>query len=376
MIRIAYIIDTIESPAAGTEQQLLMLLNNLDKNYFAPYLICLRDSEWFNKQSFTFPLFIYDLKKLASVKLWKFIDWFKELHKREQFDIVQTFFMDANIAGVIAARLAGVKTIVAGRRNSGDSLTSLQINVLRLLKRWTTNYLANAQAVAKTTAAMEEVNPGKIEVIYNGMNLERFASLTPELRARQRTDWGIADNEILIGLVANLRPVKNVEGLIKSASELTKEFNQLKFAVVGEGPHRGKLQTMINSAGMSERFHLVGRYNDVASCLAAFDIGVLCSKAEGFSNSLIEYMAAGLPVVASDVGGNSEAIQHNRTGLICNPADPAGLIQSLRQLIENEEQAKAMGVLARKTATAKYSVAAHIENHQKYYLKLIEKNAP
>ena len=373
MIKIAYIIDTIESPAAGTEQQLLMLLNNLDRNRFDPYLICLRDSEWLSKQLFTFPMYIFDLKKLASLKLWKFINWFKELHKNEQFDIVQTFFVDANIAGVIAARLAGVKTVVAGRRNSGDNLSSLQINVLRLLRRWTTNYLANAQAVAKTTAAMEGVDPGKIEVIYNGMNLERFASLTPELRAGQRAEWGIADNETLIGLIANLRPVKNIEGLIRAASELTKEFSHLRFIVVGEGPHRDKLQTMINSAGISERFHLVGSYNDVIPCLSAFDISVLCSKAEGFSNSLIEYMAAGLPVVASDVGGNSEAIQHNQTGLIYNPTNPTSLTQSLKQLIENKEQAKAMGVLARKAAMAKYSVAVYNENHRKYYIKLIEK---
>jgi glycosyltransferase involved in cell wall biosynthesis len=241
-----------------------------------------------------------------------------------------------------------------------------------LLKRWTTGYVANARAVAKITSSMEGVDPGKIEVIYNGMKLDRFDKLTADMRAKQRQEWNVNDGEILIGAIANLRPVKNIESLIKAASELTKSYHNLKFAVAGDGPHRDRLQTLINSAGLDQRFKLIGRQSDVVPCLAAFDIGVLCSKAEGFSNSLIEYMVAGLPVVASDVGGNSEAVSHGQTGLIYDPGDPNGLTGSLKQLIENREQAHRMGELAKQTATAKYSVKAYIENHQNYYTRLVE----
>jgi glycosyltransferase involved in cell wall biosynthesis len=373
MIKIAYIIDTFYNPTAGTEQQLLMLLNNLDRKRFAPCLICLRDSPWLKSQSFDFPVFIINYRKLLSLSFVNFIRQFSRLHKIEKFDIVQTFFPDANIAGVVASRLVGVPTILASRRNIGDSLAGFQLSILRFLKRYTTGYLANAKAVAEITSSLEGVEPEKIEVIYNGMYLNRFESISPELKARQRAQWGIEENELLIGLVGNLRPVKNIGFLIKAAAELCRVHSNLKFVVIGEGPDRGILQKEIDDLGLDSRFRLAGSFNDVIPCLAAFDIGVLCSKAEGFSNSVIEYMAAGLPVVASDVGGNAEAISHKENGMIYALDSPNGLIDSLAYLIENKEIAREYGRKARAAAMKKYAVSTYVINHEEFYLNMINK---
>lgn len=373
MIKIAFLIDTIESPSAGTEQQLLMLLNNIDRTRFAPFLLCLRNSPWLSAQKFPFPVAVFDITKIASFGSIKFIRAFRHLQAREKFDIVQTYFTDANIAGVITAKLAGVKTILASRRNTGDRLSALQLKALRFLVRYTTKYIANSQAIANTTCEVEGATPEQIEVIYNGMYLERFKSISPPMRARQRAQWQVGENEILIGIVANLRPVKNIESLILSAAILTKKFSNLKFIGVGEGPHRQILHEQIDSLNLSDRFKLVGRYDNIIPCLSAFDIGVLCSKAEGFSNSLIEYMAAGLPIVASDVGGNVEAVGHGKTGLIYSLNNPHGLTDALSQLIEKRQFASDMAAQARKEAFDTYDVFAYIKNHEDFYGEMTDK---
>ena len=371
MIKIAYIIDTIESPSAGTEQQLLMLLNNLDRDRFSPYLICLRDSPWLKSQSFNFPVYIFNIRKIFSLGFVHFIRQFNQLHKIEKFDIVQTFFADANIVGVIAAKMAGVKVILASRRNIGDTLTNLQLYALRIIKRYTKKFLANSRAAARKAMELEGIKPERIEVIYNGLYLDKFRLISPELRARQRTEWGISEDDILIGLIANLRPVKNIEALIEAAYRLTGIYPNLKFVVVGEGQQREDLQKRINIANLGECFKLVGRYGDIVPCLAAFDVAVLCSKAEGFSNSLIEYMAAGLPSIASDVGGNAEAISHKESGIIYSSNDPDGLTNGLSYLIENKEIAREYGQKARAAAMKKYDVTTYVKNHEEFYSNLI-----
>lgn len=373
MIKIAYFIDTIESPNAGTEQQLLMLLNNLDRSRFSPYLLCLQDSPWLISQNFTFPVKNFNFSNIFSPGLARFVYDFGRLHRREKFDIVQTYFIDANIAGVIAARLAGVKTILAGRRNAGDRTSSTQLKALRFLTRYTTKYLANSKAIADVTRQLEGATGKQMEVIYNGMYLDKFRSITPQMRASQRALWQIKDDELLIGIVANLRPVKNIDSLIISASTLTKKFENLKFVVIGEGPQRDSLQQQIDSFSLMDRVKLAGRYENIIPCLSAFDIGVLCSKSEGFSNSLIEYMAAGLPVVASDVGGNAEAVNHGKTGLIYSLTDPHGLSQALTQLIEKRKFAKEMAGRAKKEAFDKYDVMTYISNHEKFYAGVADK---
>ncbi|MCP4580774.1 MAG: glycosyltransferase [candidate division Zixibacteria bacterium] len=371
LIKVAYFIDTIESPSAGTEQQLLMLLNNLDRNRFEPHLICLRDSKWLKSQSLPFSYDNLNFTKLFSYDFFRFAMEFRKLHKVSKFDIVQTFFTDANIAGTIAARLAGCKIIIASRRNSLDRLSGAQLKMLRFLKRYTTIYLANSKAIACATAAIEGAGLDRYKTIYNGMYLEKFNEINNEMRTRQRAEWKIADDDTLIGLTANLRSVKNIDSLIRAAAKLNNDFKKLKFVVVGEGPRREELQGLIDESGLSTAFKLAGRYSNIVPCLSAFDIGVLCSKAEGFSNSLIEYMAAGLPVVASDVGGNAEAISHNTTGLIYSLDEPNSLINALRNLVEDRALAKSLGEKARKEATNKYDVNKYIKNHEEFYIDII-----
>ena len=371
MIKIAYVIDTIVSPTAGTEKQLLMLLRELDRDEFEPTLICLRNSSWMKQQTFPFRVEIINLRSLLSPFFMKAIWRFRRLHRRHKFDIVQTFFVDANMFGTIAARLAGIRRIISSRRNIGYWHTPLHRLILRILKGWTPYYLANSHSGAETAIKVEGINPYDITVIYNGLDLEAFADIREETGQAQRRTWGVDGSDILIGLVANLRPVKNVESLIDAAAILVSEFQTLRFVVVGEGPLRKPLQERIDKLGIGERFHLVGAHTDIVRCLAALDIAVLCSKSESFSNSLVEYMAAGLPIVASDVGGNSEALKHQESGLLYSPGDQLGLLHELRNLLQDRANARQLGAVARETAISRFGKGTCIKSYEKYYRQLI-----
>jgi glycosyltransferase involved in cell wall biosynthesis len=373
MIKIAYIIDTIISPTAGTEKQLLMLLHELDRDEFEPTLICLRNSSWMKQQTFPFRVEILNLRSLLSLSFIRAIWRFRRLHRLHTFDVVQTFFVDANMFGTIAARLSGIKTIISSRRNIGYWHTPLHRFILRLLKIWTPYYLANSQSGAETAIEVEGINPYDITVIYNGLDLDTFTNIPEDTGKAQRRTWGIDGSDILIGLVANLRPVKNIESLIDAAAILVGEFQSLRFVVIGEGPLRESLQERIDRLGIGERFHLVGTHNDIVRCLAAFDIAVLCSKSESFSNSLVEYMAAGLPAVASDVGGNSEALKHQESGLLYSTGDQLGLLRELRNLLQDRTNARQLGVAARETAFSRFGMATCIKSYEKYYKQLMPK---
>ena len=283
-------------------------------------------------------------------------------------------FFDGNIFGVTAALIAGRKIIIASRRNIGHWQTRMDVLILRSLKRWTTNYLANSQAAAKNTEDTEHVDSRKISVIHNGLCLEQYKHIGEDIRIQQRQQWGIKEYETLIGTIANLRSVKNIGSLVSTATNLIQTFPMLSFVVVGEGEERDNLQKLINDNGLSNSFQLVGMYSNILPCLAAFDIGVLCSTHESFSNALIEYMAGGLPIVASDVGGNCEAIIHEETGILYSIDDIHGLTHALRRIIEDETLVIKVSGNARNRAHIEYSKSKILQDYETYYETVWEKN--
>jgi len=371
-IKIAFVIDTIETPAAGTERQLLLLLNNLDKTRFEPYLICLRNSSWLKEQNFFFPVIILNLKSLFSLKFISSLFKFRRLYKEKRFDIIQTFFKDTNVFGTVAAKFAGCPVIISSRRNIGYWHSKFDIKILRFLRRWTSHYLANSNTAKEQTVMVEKVSSEKIKVIYNALDLEKFKDINPALRTKQRQLWKIEDNEILIGSIANLRKVKNIDAIITAATKLCQNFSNLKFVVIGEGEEREHLQKLIKMNSLTEKFLLPGRYENIIPCLAAFDIAVLVSSSESFSNVLIEYMAAGLPIVASDVGGNSEAIVDNESGLLYRLANPDELVKSVTRIINDRELTDKLKTNARKRAWENYRKEEIIQQYEDYYSALVK----
>ena len=193
-------------------------------------------------------------------------------------------------------------------------------------------------------------------VIPNGLDLNAFA---------ERKTAGSVRTIIT---VANLRPEKNHETLLAAAAVLLRTRPGLRFQIVGDGPRRADLEELSHARGLGAHVEFLGHREDIPTLLAAADVFVLPSRSEAFPNGAIEAMAAGLPVVASNVGGLRDLIQNGRTGVLVPPGNPEALAGALQSLIDNPAGAEALGRAARSEVQRKYSFDRMIASFEDLYL--------
>lgn len=369
MIKIAFVIDTIESPTAGTEKQLLLLIKNLDRSRFEPYLCVLRTSKWLKSEFSGCKLVDIDFLSFKNLKSWYRLLVFSYFLKKENIDIVQTYFKDGNKIGVLAGKIGGIKSIISTRRNQGYWHEKGELFVLNILNNYVNKFLANSQNTKSWVKKTEGVNEDKVLVIYNALNCEIFHKGTEEQRIIFREQLGFSKNAILIGLVANLRPVKSIDLFIKAASVIVQSHPQSGFVIVGEGPERVKLEQLCDSLGLTDSVCFLGKRLDIPDVLSCLDIGVLTSSSESFSNAIIEYMAAGLAVVCSDVGGAREAIENGVNGFVVEPGSYQQIAERINHFIENNIFID-MGNEGRKKAMQMFSCEEIVAQHHRFYQQI------
>ncbi len=357
MVNIAFVIDTIESPYAGTEKQLLEILRRLDRTRFRPHLVCLRNSDWLKTADVGCELTVMEFGSFLSFEFFRCRRRFAQFCREQKIGIVQTFFHDSNLAGTLWARKARVGIIIASRRNIGSGYwhNRREIAILRYLKRYTTHYVTNSEAAAAETARVEGVELSRITVIGNGLDIDAYPLPDLNLAAEIKRRWGFTDDTPIIGAVANLRPVKNLPFLVRAAARIVKQRPEVGFVALGEGDQRAELQKMIDENNLTDRFVLPGRSDNVARDLAGFDIAVLCSHRESLSNSLMEYMATGRAIIASDVGGNRELVSSDDLGFIYPADDEAAFDHEVMRLLEDDELRNRKGQAARADASRRFS---------------------
>jgi glycosyltransferase involved in cell wall biosynthesis len=309
---ICFLIDRLN--CAGTETQLLALIRNLDRSRFAPHL-CLLDGLDESSRSLEPPdcpvlrLGVKSLRRAnALAPAWKLLSYLKG----QRIQILQTYFPDSTIFGVLLGRLARVPHLLQTRNGMETWPTRLHRRLGSWCNRLVTCTLANCDACRQAAIVQEGLSADSIVVLENGVDLERFAGI--------RVHAAPERSPCRVGAVANLRAVKRVDLLVRAAAELHRLCRDVSFAVAGEGPLRMNLQSMIQELGMADCFHLRGQVADIPSFLESLDVAVLCSEAEGMSNALLEYMAAGRAIVASKVDGNAHLIRDGMNGLLVPPA--------------------------------------------------------
>lgn len=369
MIRIAFVVDEIAAPEGGTETQMLMLLKGLDPDRFKPHLVYLRSSPFLARNSFPYPVTCIPVAKLLSGQFARGLEEFKRMNRKEGFDIVQTTFWDSMLFGTIAARVSGCPTVVYSRRSLGYWKTWEKTALMKVARLGITHYITNSEPVKDEIVKKDGVAPERISVIANGIDLDAFDREPSSSRAETRSGWGFGEDNLVIGGVSTLRPVKQVVTLINAAASLIREFPHLRFVWVGSGAvaeHR----EMAASLGLGDRFIFPGPSRTVPRVLAGMDIAVQTSATESLSNSLLEYMAAGLPIAASDVGGTKHAIIDGRTGLLFDPDKPGALEDSLRRMIQDPDLRGTMGNSARSAAHSRFSKEVMIRSHEELYSRL------
>ncbi|MBK9165442.1 MAG: glycosyltransferase [Acidobacteria bacterium] len=282
--------------------------------------------------------------------------------KRNAIDLLHTHDFYSNILGMASARLANTRCRLASKRATW-SKTGAQLLVERQAFRFAHKIVANSDAVREFL--IEGGVPGaKIATIYNGLDPSRFV----ERRVDDRHEWqdklglDVDPEARLVTIVANMRSdVKNHEMFLRSAKLIGAEENTAIFVLVGEGELEAEFRQMAGELGIGGRCRFLGGRSDVREILSVSDVGVLCSRSEGFANAILEYMAAGLPVVATDVGGAREAVEHERTGFVIPASDVTALASSVLALLNDAEMSTAMGERGRAIAAERFSESAQLE---------------
>src|SRR5687768_8816877 len=310
----------------------------------------------------------------AVVQLRRFCNYLRS----SRIDLLHTHDFYTNIFGMTAGFLAGVRVRIASRRETSGMRSTAQRRAQRLAYSLAHQVVANSESV-RLTLVGEGVNGKQITVIHNGVNLQRV--LAPVNVSREdalqalgvpRAGEGLPAPKHLVTIVANMRhEVKDYPMFLRAARRVSNAVPGVGFLLAGEGPLQQSIKQLAVQLEIGGNTFLLGRSTKIAELLNISDVCVLSSKAEGFSNAILEYMAAGRPVVATDVGGAREAISEGESGYTVPPGDDELMAERIISLLRDPAKARLMGERGRRVVEEKFSSRALLQKTEALYERLL-----
>lgn len=292
--------------------------------------------------------------------------------------VVHTHDFYTNVFGMAAAALARVPVRIASRRETGGMRSRAQKKIERSVYRLAHAIVANAEAVRRVLID-EGVSDEKIFTVYNGLDLERLTPKADGEREGVAASFNLPHEETrrFVTIVANLRhDVKDHPTFLRAARRVRAAVPDAAFVIAGEGELTQPVRSLAAQLEIEHDVFFTGRCRDVAALLSVSEVCVLSSRAEGFSNAILEYMAAARPVVATDVGGAREAIVEGETGFLVAAGDDEALAERIITLLREPERARRMGQSGRLRVEQKFSCAAQLENTLNLYERLLASKHP
>jgi glycosyltransferase involved in cell wall biosynthesis len=369
-IKLMFCIDYLYASTGGTENQLIKLINNMDQDKYELYLLSLRNTPWLeqNKSGLKCSVTALDYNQFNHkdprnlISIWEIFRTMKRICP----DIVITFFKISYILSVISARLAGVKYIISTRRDYGLWLDPRGIHLINFANLFVHSIITNSNKVKELTCKEEKIDPSRVHVIYNGLDLKEF-SQSEGASESDKISYGIPVNHKVVGILAGLRSMKNHDCFLKAAKRVSQARPDVSFAIIGDGPLRASLEESTRELGIKERVFFLGWKKDISRILSIVDIGVNCSSNEGMSNAIMEYMASGVPCIVSDAGGNSELITHNINGYTFPVNDDNSLSRHIITLLDDAEKSREFAMQSRVKIESHMTVEKMIAEYDSYF---------
>lgn len=354
----------------GLENGVVNLINHLDWVKYHHTLCCLTHAGRLLKRVKRSDINVVEMGKKEGHD-WSLLLRLARLLRKLRPHIVHTRnwgTMDA----IPVARLSGVPVLVHGEHGrtmaevNGENKrrTVIRKTLFPLVHRFVTV----SKELNSWLQLSAGVAPRKIMTICNGVDLARFAC--PQSRLLARSKLGFSDEEFVIGTVGRLDRIKNHASLIQVFPDLIAEYPRLRLVIVGSGPCFSSLESLIKKLDLAGRVRLAGEKDDVLPLMQSFDVFVLPSLFEGISNTVLEAMACGLPVIATRVGGNVELVEEGVTGLLIPQQDEAALRSSLRTYLGQPSLARQHGSAGRRRVERSFSLERMVASYDEMYSDL------
>ncbi|MEK6287217.1 MAG: glycosyltransferase [Acidobacteriota bacterium] len=376
--RVLHLITSFE--IGGTERQAVELLKRLDSERYDVRLAALRNEGPFYEEIAArfpevreFPLTSF-YNRNAVKQLWRL----RKLMKSAQVDILHAHDFYGGLIGASAARLAGVRVVACQRHLKLSDRRSHRWGQ-RIIHLLAHRILVNSEAIRDYIISNDGAPAGKIVVIKNGISsLSSSESAAASPFARREThdalcrELGLDRNAKLVGMIARLQPVKGHRYFIEAAASVLTKEPSAHFILAGDGPLRGEIENHIAQLGIREHVHLLGDRSDVSRLTASFDLMALASLHEGLPNAVMEAMAAGVPVVATAVGGTKELIVDGQTGYLVPPANAGALAERITFALANEETSRRLAARGFEFVRDRFSIERMVEAVENLYEELTE----
>ncbi len=381
--RILYVIPSLASggadgPLGGAERQLLLLTRCLDRSRYDPILCCLEEPGELPEE--------FDLPQVPGFCIGKrrrgdipSLIRLAQLITRIKPTIVHTWQVSANFYGSLAARLAKCPIVLASEHTTGSPTGQHTFDdlVARRSVNWimsiATDKVVPCSYAVQAFLLSQGIGKERMRVVVNGIELDEF---DPSIVvADLRSEFGIPIGATVVGMVSRLVPGKDHRTLLRAAQIVVNEVVGSVFLIVGEGSEQSTLEELARSLGIQTKVIFTGYRTDVVRILSTLDVFVHTSLGEGLPLSILEAMAMGKPVIASEAEGNTEAIVDGVTGLTVPRQNPAALAEAIIALAQDSNRAHSMGEAGRRHVLEYYSAKRMVAEFEALYSELLEQRA-
>jgi glycosyltransferase involved in cell wall biosynthesis len=361
------IITDVFRKIGGSERNITQLLHGMDQTRFQIYVACFRSGE-LAQAARGAGFQTYDLRRggLYSIQGFKNIIFLYKLIRRERIDLILTYHEGSDFLGLVLSSLCRIP-VISNRRDMGFKTRLPHRIAYRLVGRYFDGVITVSDAVKKEVIRRGWFKEGEVWPIHNGINVEEYANHVN--REAIKRSIGIEANKYVVGLVGNIKKIKGIRYFLQGASLVCAENSEVEFVIIGgdlneAGSSINDMKLLAKRMNIADRIHFLGGKREIGELISVFDVAVLSSLSEGFSNVLLEYMACAKPVVATDVGGNREAVIDGETGLLVPPGNAQSLAEGINVFLGSREIASRCGLAGRRRVEEEFSLKRMIQKYE------------
>ena len=365
-MRVGFVIGQLHR--GGSERQLFELARRLVGGRCEPFVYCLsQEVEPFGPRLAAAGVPLRVLPRHRSYEFRR-IRGLARMLREDRIDLVHSLSLHANFYALLAILLAGRRPFLTSNRVVDQGCGRFEAWVNGFVFRRSRRVIVNSRAGREFTSRFFRVRPEQIEIVLNGVDLEPFRHPIDAAAARASLGWPAAAP--VAALVGRVDAQKRVDRFLEVARRVSRRLPEARFVVIGDGPLLTGLRRTARESGLDPQVLFAGPRDDVPQVMAAMDLLVLTSAFEGLPNAVLEAMAAGRPVVATDVGGCRELIVDGVTGYLAPPDDVDGLAEKTHRILSSGDRGRSLGEAGRRRAFSEFGADAMARRFEELYVKL------